>query len=179
MKKRKIKPKKKKIVEKNIDEEVVEKKKKFVPEGRPKGVKNRKKENVETARAQLVQRVLRCKNSLLTAQIALARGVNMLFCKKENGSFEIVKDQKKITAFLAGELDDSENYLITTQKPDNTAIESLFNRVFGKPMQSIVANVTTFDISKVSTDKIDPIEAEGALVQYLSSQNNKDNSASS
>ena len=63
----------------------------------------------------------------------------MLYCVKtyKNGKRSkpfVITDQKTIEAYLAGELGDEKNeyYFIATHKPDNKALDSLFDRVFGK-----------------------------------------------
>lgn len=80
----------------------------------------------------------------MNAQMNLAMGVQMLYKittdKKGNRSKpELITDQPTIEAYLADELGDEENeyYFITTERPDNRALDSLFDRSFGKAKQPI------------------------------------------
>ena len=102
----------------------------------------------------LKDRVLSSMNELINAQMNLAQGCQMLFVihtnkdskgKTTRDKPELITDQYTIEKYLAGELtddegnrneDDDENYyFITTNKPDNKALDSLIDRVFGKSTQ--------------------------------------------
>jgi len=51
---------------------------------------------------------------------------------------ELVTSQKEIEDYLAGETDaNSDYYFITTERPDNRALDSLFDRTFGKAQQYV------------------------------------------
>ena len=50
----------------------------------------------------------------------------------------LITSQEEIERYLAGDYDESEEYYyITTEKPDNKAIDSLLDRTFGKAQQSV------------------------------------------
>lgn len=122
--------------------------------GRPKGTLNPDVQERRIAEQEFRNRVICSKDALMNAQMTLAQGVQMLYCittdKKGNRSKpELVTDQFTIEAYLAGELNDDqgnngddagsekEYYFITTERPDNRALDSLFDRSFGKAKQPI------------------------------------------
>lgn len=113
--------------------------------GRKKGSKGKTTIEKKIIEDELKQRVLRSAQVLLSSQMNLAQGVQMLYCiktdKKGNRSKpELITDQGTIESYLDGELDyneDGKYYFITTERPDNRALDSLFDRVFGKATQPI------------------------------------------
>jgi len=115
--------------------------------GRPKGSKDKKTIELKLAKKRLVQRVLRNQNKLLNSQFILAKGCSYLYVihtdTDEKGHRikqkpRLVENQGTIEAYLAGELEDEENdyYYITTDKPDNKALDSLLDRTFGRATQA-------------------------------------------
>ena len=111
--------------------------------GRAKGSLNTKTKEQKIIEEEFRQRVLNSMESLVNSQMNLAKGCQILFkistSKDKDGKVvrskpEIVKDQFEIEAYLAGDYDDSdkEYYFLTTEKPDNRALDSLIDRVFGK-----------------------------------------------
>ena len=117
--------------------------------GRKKGSLGKKKLEEKLFLNELRQRVMRGMHKLITSQMNLAIGVQMLFVittdKKGNRSKpELVTDQRIIEQYLAGELDDGndEYYFITTERADNRAIDSLFDRTFGKANLPVDLGVT-------------------------------------
>lgn len=121
--------------------------------GRKKGGENQATKDRKIAEKEMKDRIIRSKEALMNSQMNLAQGCQFLFVietnryKDKNGKWQeskskpkIVEDQDIITAYLAGELDNGkdEYYFMTTQKPDNKAIDSLFDRTFGKPKQPLV-----------------------------------------
>lgn len=102
---------------------------------------------------ELKQRIMRSKEVLLNSQMNLAQGVQMLFKSKkltiedkDGNAIEIKKEkpvlvesQSEIESYLAGEYDDDKDnyYFITVDKPDNKAIDSMFDRAFDKPRQNV------------------------------------------
>lgn len=125
--------------------------------GMPKGTKtdNTIFKNLvkEKVKQKLEQRVLGSMQSLLNAQFSLARGEQLLYrvpvikVETKGGGFklekqkpELVTDQNEIERFLAGEYDNNKDYsyyYITTKQPENKAIDSLLDRVFGRAPQTV------------------------------------------
>jgi hypothetical protein len=113
--------------------------------GRPEGSLNKNTVEQKIAEEEIRQRVLRSKDQLINAQMNLAEGIQMLYkiVKDEDGKKvgkpELVTSQIEIEEYLAGEYEggDSDYYFITTERPDNKAIDSLFDRVFGKAVQRV------------------------------------------
>lgn len=116
------------------------------------------------------QRIMRSTDRLINAQISIASGLSFLYVirKDEKGKEkrpELVEDQETIEAYLAGELegDPSQYYYITTKEPQNIAIDSLINRVHGKPTESIeLSGQVDFRLSALHTHAMIPAQsAEG------------------
>jgi len=112
--------------------------------GRPRGSENEETRKKRVVEEEFKQRVLRSANKLISSQMNLAQGVQMLYVieKTEKGANKkprLITDQETIEKYLAGELDDNTNeyYFITTERPDNRALDSLFDRVFGKSVNNI------------------------------------------
>lgn len=112
--------------------------------GRPRGSENEETRKKRVVEEEFKQRVLRSANKLISSQMNLAEGVQMLYVieKTEKGANKkprLITDPETIESFLAGELEDStdEYYFITTERPDNRALDSLFDRVFGKSVNNI------------------------------------------
>lgn len=112
--------------------------------GRPKGSENEETRKKRVVEEEFKQRVLRSANKLISSQMNLAQGVQMLYVieKTEKGANKkprLITDQETIESYLAGELDGDpdEYYFITTERPDNKALDSLFDRVFGKSVNNV------------------------------------------
>jgi hypothetical protein len=124
--------------------------------GHPKGVKTNRVIEREAALRLFRDRVAKHTDSLLNAQLSLAKGTQMLFVihtdsKGKRGKPEMITDVETITRFLDenegndGTLDmhyaegsKAEDYFfMTTAAPSNQALESLLNRTYGKPQESV------------------------------------------
>lgn len=107
--------------------------------GRPKGSENKETKKKRIVEKEFKERILRTVNELLNSQMSLAKGVQMLYCIEKDGEGKnkkprLVTSQSEIEGYLAGETD-GDYYFITTERPDNRALDSLLDRVFGKPVQ--------------------------------------------
>jgi len=76
--------------------------------------------------------------------MSLAQGVTYLFkihtdSKGNKGKPELVDSQYEISAYLNGEYEGEPDdyYFITTERPDNKAIDSMLDRAFGKAPQKL------------------------------------------
>jgi len=121
--------------------------------GRKKGGENKKTKDDKVVQEAFRQRVLKSMGSLIDSQMALAKGVQMLFRiktvrfidpksgvkKVEKKKPELVEDSTTIADYLAGDYDDDDDvyYFMTTAKPDNKALDSLIDRVFGKATNNL------------------------------------------
>jgi len=119
--------------------------------GRKKGKKLPKTIEREAARTQLQQMVLQRLKPIFEHQYSLVQGISYLYRIDEgpNGGKEhvIVEDKDEIGDILAqmhdsnGELVDGvyndKYYYITVKPPENKAIDSLLDRVFGKSPQAL------------------------------------------
>ena len=114
--------------------------------GRPKGAVSKTTKEELVVKEEFRQRVLKSMQHLINSQMNLAKGCEYLFCihtdtdskgKRTKQRPSIITNQKIIENYLAGELKDDDNdyYFITTEKPDNKALDSLIDRVFGKATQ--------------------------------------------
>ena len=110
---------------------------------------------LRTKKKQLMEkRIIKSIDALLNAQMTIAQGVQMLFkiekAADAKGNIKrskpiLVTDQKEIAEYLEGKFKKSttEFYFMTAEKPDNKALDSLINRAFGKPKESL--DITTQD----------------------------------
>jgi len=115
--------------------------------GRPAGSENRATKEDKVVREEFRQRVLKSMSKLIDAQMNLAQGTQMLFRidketdakgNERNSKPELVTDQTEIEEYLAGETSDNDSYyFITTERPDNRALDSLIDRVFGKAINNV------------------------------------------
>ena len=140
--------------------------------GRPKGG-----ENEETARRRLAEReykerVVAHIHDLFNSQLALSKGLSYMFRIDETEDDKGKKVRKHVLVEspdemreVLDELDGSDSgtvedtyYYITTKAPDNKAIDSMMDRVFGKAKQSTVledpdGNALTFVVAEVIARK--------------------------
>ena len=116
--------------------------------GRPRGSENEETRKKRVVEEEFRQRVLRSAQKLISSQMNLAEGTQMLFRidteTDEKGNTKkskpiLVTSQEEIESYLAGEFEDEDEkyYFITTERPDNRALDSLFDRVFGKSVNNI------------------------------------------
>lgn len=116
--------------------------------GRAKGTKNKNTKEDDIVKEEFRSRVLKSIDSLINSQMNLAHGCQILFKihsyedksgKRIKEKPEIVTSQEEIESYLAGDYDDEEDdyYFITTKQPDNKAIDSLIDRIWGKATQAI------------------------------------------
>lgn len=118
--------------------------------GRSKGSKNKNTIEQKKAEEALKQRILTSIDRLFNAQIALAEGVNYLYRidetedskGKKTREHVLVTDPEEIKEVLddtegAGGVSGENYYYITTKAPENKAIDSMLDRVFGKARQNI------------------------------------------
>jgi hypothetical protein len=137
-----------------IKQEIKRNKGKFVkgvsgnPLGKPKGIPNKKTVEKRIAEEEFKDRILLNIHELLNAQMNIAKGSSFLYKIEESGEGKnkrrehiLVTDPEEIKEVLDecegdGLLDDN-YYYITTKMPDNRALDSLIDRVFGKPKESL------------------------------------------
>jgi hypothetical protein len=85
-------------------------------------------------------RVAQNADRLFNYQMTLARGVSYLYRmdKDKDGSEKavLIEEQDEIVAYLDGNTD-GKYYFISTDKPDNRAIDSMLDRAFGKAPQKL------------------------------------------
>lgn len=116
--------------------------------GRKKGNISQKNLEKNLILDRITQRVFRSADRLISAQMNIANGAQYLYVVKtevdEKGRTtklrpELVKNENVIASYLAGELDGKkdEYYYITTEKPDNKALDSLLDRTLGKAVNNL------------------------------------------
>lgn len=106
--------------------------------GRPRGSKNKLTKQAKVMETSVKSRILKNIDDLVNAQLSLAKGQFYMYeIKMRNVGGRrrpehiLVKDPKRIKAFLDGELEGEYHY-ITAKSPDNKAIEALLDRALGK-----------------------------------------------
>jgi hypothetical protein len=113
--------------------------------GRPKGKQNAKTIERAELKKQFEDRIAQVTERLFAAQMTLAEGASYLYVIRTDSDgkrqkAELVSDPDVIAAYIDGDLDasgDDEYHYITTERPDNRAIDSLLDRVFGKAPQEL------------------------------------------
>ena len=108
--------------------------------GRKKGVLEQKTKDKIKVEAEMKQRIMKNVDGLLNSQMNLAKGCQMLFkINKKSKKPEIVTDKEEIKKYLDGGFEKTKtvHYFITTKVPDNKAIDSMLDRVFGRARQNI------------------------------------------
>ncbi len=146
--------------------------------GMPKGKKTTKIIARELELQYIKDRVAAAKSKLLDSQLTLASGVSFLFkiektkITRPKGGIsykperpKLVTNQFEIEEYLAGLIQEGDNedeyhpaatyYYITTEKPDNSAIDSLLDRTVGKPKQiTEMTGKDGKDLIPETTDKV-------------------------
>lgn len=153
--------------------------------GMPKGKKIQKTLVREEMKEKLQQRVLGNMQLLLDSQFNLAKGVQLLYkistvqVKTKDGKWreerqkpELVTDRYEIEQYLSGEYDSpnkgEDYYFITTKEPENKAIDSLLDRVFGKAPQTVEVSgnfQSTLKIEATLKQLVVNIQANGKLAE--------------
>lgn len=116
--------------------------------GRPKGSMNRTTRLRKEAETALHERILARADDIISNQLQLSRGHSYLFKiitdpkTRKKGKPELVVDRNEIMQFLVDrencdiegrtEIGNNIYYYISTEKPENKAIDSMLDRVFGK-----------------------------------------------
>lgn len=142
--------------------------------GRPKGKMNAKSIEKMHVKKEFEDRVASHADALFNAQITLAMGTQYVFMRYKTktakgmrwSKFERVTDPDEIIKFLDGDFKKSENeyYMITADKPDAHAIDSLLDRAFGKAPQNL----------NIKDDRPDPIASILKKFGLLEDEGNSD-----
>lgn len=121
--------------------------------GRPFGSLSKKTQEQKIIDEEFKGRILNSVHELLTAQFNIAKGTSYLYrideIKDGNDTkkvYVLVDDPREIENVLneceGTGMMDNHYYYITTKEPDNRALDSLFDRVFGKAPQKIEGKIT-------------------------------------
>jgi hypothetical protein len=111
--------------------------------GRPKGKLSKLNEQRQKAKKRFIERVNKMVDELFNAQASIAQGVSYLYRvdtddKGHDKPAVIETDPEVIKDYIDGNIDDRDSYwYITTERPDNRALDSMLNRAFGKPEEKI------------------------------------------
>jgi hypothetical protein len=140
--------------------------------GRKKGGMNKATLERKIVEEEIRQRVLKSTDKLLDSQMNLAQGCSYLYMVETimEGKRSTRKKPVLITSpwlieqYLAGELDDEEKeyYYMTTERPNNQALDSLLDRTFGKALQTTditsmgekIETVIHYRPEKISIDEL-------------------------
>lgn len=140
--------------------------------GRPKGSENEDTKKRRIAEREYKERVVAHIHDLFNSQLALSKGLSYMFRIDETEDSKGKKIREHVLVESPDEmkdvLDDLDGstsgvsgdnyYYITTKAPDNKAIDSMLDRVFGRPKQSTVledpdGNALTFVVAEVIAKK--------------------------
>jgi len=130
--------------------------------GRPKGKVSKETELRRKTEQQVKNKILWAAHKLINSQMNLARGCQFLYKietkieggREVKGKPVLVTDPEEIYKYLAGQCDEKKStyYYITTEKPDGKAIDSMFDRVFGKAVQAVELDNKDDEPFEVSVD---------------------------
>lgn len=140
--------------------------------GRPPGAVNEDTRMRQEKLNEIKNRIANAANSIVNAQLGMARGSSYLFHTKwiTDKSGKMVKSTERVTdpdiieSYLNGEYDDlqDEFYYITTKSPNNFALDSLLNRAFGKPKETLEVQDRS-QRKKIIVEIIDPRNGTGNI----------------
>lgn len=115
--------------------------------GRPKGSMDEDTKLRRNAERNYKERVAKLTDKLLDSQLAIALGESNLYRikvvnkgkKNERKEVDIIEDPQVVKEYFLGEIKDTdaEYYYISTKSPDSKTIDSLLNRTYGKPKESV------------------------------------------
>ena len=112
--------------------------------GRPRGSKTEETLQREAVAKEMRLMFMKAAKPLALSQMALAKGLTFLYKIKtykggKRSKPMIVKDEDEILAYLAGEKENSttEYFFMATERPNNQALESIFDRAFGKAIATV------------------------------------------
>lgn len=146
--------------------------------GRPKGRKDNATLEKERVLEAMRQRIMGKADDLLNAQFSLAQGNHYLFRidtetdskgKRTKGKPELVTDPEEIRDYLdqgPALNTETEYYFMTTATPDNQAINSLMDRTFGRPTQSVEVDQTSTNLNFNTDVNVDE-ESKAIIDGYI------------
>jgi len=131
--------------------------------GRPKGGMNKETKEKVKVQAKINQRILQNADKIFNAQMQLVEGCSYLYRidqddKGKKQKAVLVTCPKEIQKYLDDEVTDQGTYYyMTAEKPNIKAIDSAFDRVFGKAHQSIEQTniVHNFEYEDKTDEQID------------------------
>lgn len=148
--------------------------------GRKPGSMNRATKDAKIAKKRFIERVTMHADELFNAQLALAKGMNVLMVTRTTGTgknrkrwTEMVDDPHTIQRYLDQELaaedgedyddmnDEGHYYFMTTRPPDNKALDSLLNRAFGKAPEKIEIEGGFFIAQKMQIEVVEGHKIDG------------------
>lgn len=139
--------------------------------GRPKGKMNALTIEKMKIKKEFEDRVAHHAHTLFNAQMTLAMGTQFLLkrtkVKNKKGwrwtPFEKVTEEQEMIDYLDGKFKDdtSQYFLLTAEKPDSKAIDSLLDRGFGKAAQSLTLKDERPDPIEEILKKFDLLDDEG------------------
>jgi len=139
--------------------------------GRKKGGMNAKTKEAKIVEEELRNRVLKHANKILNAHLNVALGATYMYRIDETEDSKGRKIRKHVLVTDPDEiqavLDDTDGigtsgddyYYITTDKPDIRAIDSLFDRTFGKPASKVELDANIISETQLDDEQISTIAA--------------------
>lgn len=136
--------------------------------GRPEGSQNESTKTKQQAERELKERIIADSQKLLDSQMTIAKGCTYLLVQKfkkdnkgnktKDGRPEVVTNPEIIADYIDGALDeeDLEYYFITTERPDNKALDSLLDRAFGKAVSNIDVTSKGKQLEGIKVEIVNP-----------------------
>ena len=143
--------------------------------GRKKGFKTKATLEREAVLKAVKERIMTRADRLIDAQSQLALGQSFLYVirtvtegkVRRRLKAELIESPSVIKQYLDGEFEglEDEYYYITAKEPNNMAIDSLTNRAFGKPEQSMDLTTNGNDLTPISNLDDDQLDKLISAVQ--------------
>ena len=116
---------------------------------------------VEQAHEEYKQEIIKNLSDITKAQLGLAKGQTVMMARRwekdkrtkelhRTGKWYRVSNAIEVRELLNGKCKGDEYYFITTEKPDNRAIDSTLDRTIGRPKERQEIDINSKDISDLS-----------------------------
>lgn len=112
--------------------------------GLPKGYKFQHTVEREIARKHLQARILAELDPLIDAQLDLGKGVMVMFAREKNSEgarigklYRVTSPEEMLDLLNSDGTNGVDYYYLSAKDPDGKMLDSLMNRVFGRPKETI------------------------------------------
>lgn len=112
--------------------------------GLPKGYKFKHTLERQTAKRHFEERIIAELDPLINAQFDLAKGVMVMFAHEKNAEgkrvgklYRVTEPDEILELLNSGGENGTDFYYLSVKDPDGKMLDSLMNRVFGRPKETV------------------------------------------